>query len=102
MIRYYLKKVPRDGFDLQELWPESPHTQELKEYFLSENKINGIDIRPYIIPFSYDLLESDKKLEKYPMIEYIKLINDFLIWRVNFIIKLFLKTLKIYKLKIQD
>ena len=28
-----LEEVPRDGFELEELWPESEHTQDLKTYF---------------------------------------------------------------------
>jgi len=28
-----LEEVPRDGFSLKELWPDSPHTQSLKDLF---------------------------------------------------------------------
>ena len=94
-----LEEVPRDGFNLQELWPESPHTQELKEYFLSEDKIDGIDIRPYIIPFSYDLLESDKKLENYPMKEYINLIDEFFNLKGKFYNKIIFKNIKNLQIK---
>ena len=94
-----LEEVPRDGFDLHELWPESPYTQELKEYFLSENKINGIDIRPYIIPFSYDLLESNNKLESYSMQEYIKLLDELFNLKGKLYNKVILKNLNSLQIK---
>lgn len=94
-----LEEVPRDGFELEELWPESPHTQELKNYFLSESKITGIDIRPYIVPFSHDIIETNKKLESFPMKKYIKPIDNFLNLKGKFYKKVILKNIENLKIK---
>lgn len=49
-----LEEVPREGIKLVELWPNAIHTQRLKKWFLkNENKILPIDIRPFLVPFSY-------------------------------------------------
>jgi hypothetical protein len=74
-----LEEIPRDGFNLQELWPNSPHTQNLKNLFLNNKEINGIDIRPYLLPFSWDNLEIDStpELSEYSIIKYISKLNDF-------------------------
>jgi hypothetical protein len=59
-----LEEVPRDNFSLSELWSTSPHTQNLKNLFLSNsNLIHAVDIRPYLIPFSWEIL-SDIKISK--------------------------------------
>ena len=53
-----LEEVPRDGVELNELWTESEHTQKLKNLFLQNSKlIHAIDIRPYLIPFSWEMCE---------------------------------------------
>ncbi len=53
-----LEEVPRDGVKLKELWGSSTHTQLLKNLFLKNpDKIVGVDIRPYLIPFSWELIE---------------------------------------------
>jgi len=72
-----LEEVPRDGFELQELWPESPHTQSLKHFFLQDNNVTGIDIRPYLIPFSLDVIESNKKFGEVLTIDYINKLDEF-------------------------
>jgi hypothetical protein len=47
-----LEEVIRDNIELGELWTNSEHSIELKNLFLSENnKIYGIDIRPFLITF---------------------------------------------------
>ncbi len=56
-----LEEVPRDNFSLTELWSNSPHTQNLKNLFLSNsNLIHAVDIRPYLIPFSWEILSDIK------------------------------------------
>jgi hypothetical protein len=69
-----LEEVPREGLKLVELWPNAVHTQRLKKWFLeNQTKILPIDIRPYLIPFSfqkYDLniledMEKNMKMDKY-------------------------------------
>ena len=52
-----LEEVPRDDTNLKELFSDSDHTQKLKELFINNPKlINGIDIRPLLIDFSWELL----------------------------------------------
>ena len=53
-----LEEVPRNNNILKELFIHSDHTQKLKELFLNNSKlIQGIDIRPMLIKFSWELLE---------------------------------------------
>lgn len=57
-----LEEVPRDGFNLEELWDQSPHTQDLKNLYLSKTEyIQAVDIRPYLIPFSWELFDKADK-----------------------------------------
>lgn len=70
-----LEEVPRDNVTLHELWSESPHTQNLKNLFLKNQQIiHAVDIRPFLIPFSWELISElktsndefyDVKLKKY-------------------------------------
>ena len=54
----------KDGTDakensvqLKELWTVAPHTQGLKKLYLSEpDKINAIDIRPFLMPYSLEVI----------------------------------------------
>jgi len=53
-----LEEVPRNGSHLKELFGQSDHTQRLKHLFINNPKlIKGIDIRPMLIQFSWELLE---------------------------------------------
>jgi len=53
-----LEEVARENFELKELWPNAQHTQALKNLFLTnQDKIKPIDIRPFLVPFSLELLE---------------------------------------------
>lgn len=89
-----LEEVPRDGFNLEELWPNSPHTQSLKDFFLNEDKIVGIDIRPYLIPFSWDILDIDNNLMNFSIDKYIEQLNDFFHLKGDFYNKIFNPTIK--------
>lgn len=72
-----LEEVPRDNITLKEIFSTSDHTQKLKELFINNPKvINGIDIRPYLIKFSWELLELDKT-ENMLFNNYLEDINDF-------------------------
>lgn len=72
-----LEEVPRDNITLKEIFSTSDHTQKLKELFINNPKvINGIDIRPYLIKFSWELLELDKT-ENMLFNSYLEDINDF-------------------------
>lgn len=86
-----LEEVPRDNVTLHELWAESPHTQNLKNLFLNnQHIIHAVDIRPFLIPFSWELLSDLKtfndqyyniKLKKYLMI-----INSFFVLDFRYLI----------------
>ena len=89
-----LEEVPRDGFDLEELWPDSPHTQSLKNFFLNEDKIIGIDIRPYLVPFSSDILNIENDLMNLSIHKYIEQLNDFFHLKGVFYTKIFHPTIK--------
>lgn len=53
-----LEEVPRNNVMLKELFDNSDHTQQLKELFINNPKlISGVDIRPFLIKFSWELLE---------------------------------------------
>jgi hypothetical protein len=90
-----LEEVKRKSIILKELWPTSPHIQELKKLYLTgEENIIPIDIRPYLIPFSWELIDIDNKLGKILLKDYIsklnKLFNNDLNY-FNFIIKSLIK-----------
>lgn len=68
-IKVLLEEVPRDGVNLIELWPNALHTQRLKDWYIeNSDKIEPIDIRPFLVPFSFqkyimnDIEDSEKKL----------------------------------------
>lgn len=63
---------------LTDLWPNSKHTQELKK-FANDNSdtIKAIDIRPILIPFSWELIEQNKNLGGFIFANYIKFIDNF-------------------------
>jgi hypothetical protein len=72
-----LEEVPRVGPKLKELWPSSPHTQKLKEEYLKNSHIiQGVDIRPFLIPFSWELA-FDKDTPVINLKQYLTLINIF-------------------------
>jgi hypothetical protein len=53
-----LEEVEREGKIFEELFTESDHTQKLKTLFINNSKlIHAIDIRPLLIPFSWEILE---------------------------------------------
>jgi len=76
-----LEEVPRQGNKLIELWKESPHTQQLKDLYLQNPDIMpGMDIRPFVIPFSFEVLDEIEESNKdydMDMFEYLKDIDDF-------------------------
>ena len=76
-----LEEVPRENNKLIELWQHSPHTQELKNLYLENPTIiPGMDIRPFMIPFSWEVLDQINILDNdynISMIEYLKEIDSF-------------------------
>jgi hypothetical protein len=87
-----LEEPPRnDMMELKELWPDSYHTQKLKKLYLSKpNIIKGIDIRPYMIPYSWNLVDSTNNMT---LFEYITDLNNFFSIKNDYC----LKNLPIYK-----
>jgi hypothetical protein len=51
-----LEEAVRESFELTDLWPGAEHTQRLKKLNKSNKKIKPVDIRPLLIPFSWELL----------------------------------------------
>ena len=94
-----LEEVPRDGVQLKELWGTAKHTQLLKKLFLdNQNKIVGVDIRPYLIPFSWEIInEVDNTDKTYDITlkEYLNGIDDFISLNHDYLIS----NLKSYKIK---
>jgi hypothetical protein len=80
-----LEEIPRDeNMMLGELFTESDHTQDLKNIFLDKNNnIHGIDIRPYIIMFSWNIFDNNKYDENYniKLIKYLNYVEDFFNFR---------------------
>jgi hypothetical protein len=85
--RILLEEVPRVGYDLEELWPSSPHTQKLKEVYIKNSHIiHGVDIRPFLIPFSWEFA-SDEESPNINLKEYFELLNLFFTLKLDFIKK---------------
>ena len=85
--RILLEEVPRVGHDLHELWPSSLHTQKLKELYIKNTHIiHGIDIRPFLIPFSLEFA-SDENTPNIILKEYFELLNLFFTLKLDFIKK---------------
>jgi hypothetical protein len=57
-----LEEAVRESFELTDLWPGAEHTQRLKKLNRNNKKIKPVDIRPLLIPFSWELL-GDKENE---------------------------------------
>ena len=86
-----LEEVPREDNKLIELWQGSPHTQELKKLYLDNTDIMpGMDIRPFMIPFSWEVLDQiDVHNPDYDitMLEYLEEIDNFFSLQNSFIMK---------------
>ena len=81
-----LEEVPRLGSTLKELWPGSPHTQKLKQVYLESKVIDGVDVRPFLIPFSWELLLDGEKNNS-TLFDYMILIDSFFKMQHKFFIK---------------
>ncbi len=68
-----LEEVLREEFKLGDLWPSSVHTSRLKQLNQNNKKIVPIDIRPLLIPFSWELLFNDinNQIGKMPLNTYL-------------------------------
>lgn len=72
-----LEETTLNDVKLKDLWPNSEHTQKLKKLAFKDDKIISFDIRPLLIPFSWELIEIDKKLGDYTLKKYLKYIDTF-------------------------
>jgi hypothetical protein len=98
-ILSYLGLRTDDNIELKELWASSLHTQELKKlYLLNPNIISAVDIRPFLIPFSLEIIMMG--IEKNPIIfkDYLKNIDLFFSTKEDFILEK-LQNYKINNLK---
>jgi hypothetical protein len=67
---------------LNELWDTSEHTRELKELFLNNpNVIHAIDIRPMLIPFSWELIKFNTN--NITLKNYLLLLNNFFNFKID-------------------
>jgi len=83
-VNILLEEVSREDFKLGELWSSSDHTIKLKNLYLNnQNKIFDIDIRPYLIPFSWELLEENKNLKNITFKKYLEVLNEFLFVKLD-------------------
>jgi len=86
-----LEEVPRENNKLLELWETSPHTQELKKLYLDNTDIMpGMDVRPFMIPFSWEVLNqiNVQSIEyDITMFEYLEEIDNFFSLQNSFIMK---------------
>ena len=76
-----LEEVPRTfNLELKELWPDATHTQRLKDWYIdNQDKVIPVDIRPFLVPFSfqkanYKMIE-EKEL-KMRMSKYVEVLDS--------------------------
>ena len=73
-----LEEVNNNDSKLHSLWDSSIHTKQLKELFLNNSEIiHAIDIRPSLIPFSWEILENN--IINISLKEYLQIIDYFFI-----------------------
>lgn len=72
-----LEEVNLNNVNLTDLWPNSKHTQELKKLARTNSLINSVDIRPLLIPFSWELIDKHPKLGQYNISQYLNPIHKF-------------------------
>ena len=63
--------------NLTELWPNAVHTTKLKILKENNNKVIPTDIRPYLIPFSWQYAESNKEFQEIKISKYLLLFKKF-------------------------
>ncbi len=94
-----LEEAVREEFELTDLWPGAVHTQRLKKLNRNNNKIKPVDIRPLLIPFSWELLVEDindnKEQANITLEEYLSFIDKIFNYKKSkLMIKYFVKELK--------
>lgn len=75
-----LEEIPRVNSKILELWDQSVHTKELKDVYLQNpNIIKPVDIRHFLLNFSWEVIEENNQLEyDITLKEYLLLIDEFL------------------------
>lgn len=63
--------------NLTDLWPDAEHTRKLKLLKEKDDSIIPTDIRPYLIPFSWQLAESNKTYQDIQIKKYMSLFDLF-------------------------
>jgi hypothetical protein len=76
-----LEESVRELLELKRLWPNAEHTSRLNKLNYNNEKITPIDIRPLLIPFSWEIVNDDDSLSKVTLNEYISIINDFFYYK---------------------
>ncbi len=94
-----LEEAVREEFELTDLWPGAVHTQRLKKLNRNNKKIKPVDIRPLLIPFSWELLVEDindnKEQANITLEEYLSFIDKIFNYKKSkLMIKYFVKELK--------
>ncbi len=72
-----LEEVLREEFTLTDLWPGSPHTQRLKQLNIKNQKIKPVDIRPMLLPFSWELVSMNRINQQTLFKYYLGLLDNF-------------------------
>ena len=78
-----LEEVERSpGIKLIDLWKNTPHTQDLKNLYLSDKTklIIPVDIRSKFFSFSWEISSNQKEYGSILMSDYLKNFTDFLIY----------------------
>jgi hypothetical protein len=96
-----LEEAVREELSLTDLWPGAEHTQRLKKLNKENQKIKPVDIRPLLIPYSWELLDSIDKpeLKNTTLDKYLQNIDDFYnLKKTKFMIKYIVPEIKkLYK-----
>jgi hypothetical protein len=71
-----LEEIIREDFKLTDLWPSSPHTQKLKLLNKNNARIRPVDIRPLLVPFSWEILENNNTMGEMKFKTYLTNLND--------------------------
>ncbi len=83
-----LEEVPRDSVHLAELWSDSAHTQELKNLYLENaHVINGLDIRPLLIPFSWEIVDTSEPAHNITVKQYLNKIDNFFRLKTSYLVE---------------
>lgn len=83
--------IPDSSMSLNELWTNSTHTQQLKNLYRDNpDIINATDIRPYLIPYSWEILDDIKnnnQKNEFTLKAYLRDIDNFFSLKFNKIFK---------------